>query len=644
MFNLDDELELLRQKHQQQGYVPPKPSAYSNENDLLTLLGAAGIGAGNMLNNTVFGGAGQILGTLGAGVEYISPFSGNQNDKVMDAMRLGVPYETAKQLYPNIDSWLTSLGKGSLEIQNAIAEPLSNARQSLLGDNPTLAAQIAEGTGSSLGFMLAGLGGRALAGGSNIAGALASGLTEALSESGGTLGEAYRQGRYDDGGLATANKSLAANAMLNFALDSSLGRFAPHTEKIRNPFTRFGVQTGEQIINELLQEPSQQVIEKAANRDLYGGEDFIPALGKATLGDENGENWLSTLGQVAPSVVGSTLLTQALLGGAGMAHPSTRQAVLQQFRNRNVDIEATKSQLEAQYDKRAKLQQRLEREKAGQNDQRVIDSLNLRIDKASRNIDRLNDALLPAVYEYEPQVLDEFAGRISHPAVKPNQHIDTQFRVVDVDSIITSHNDDLSLNENYPQQLQPRDRSKSASRRQIDLIAAHPDPALLGDSPNVFTGAPIIGNDNIAESGNGRIMALRRAYSQQPEAAKTYRQFIIDHAQEFGIDPQLAARMDKPVLVRVRTSDMNEQQRIDFTQQANESELLGKSPSENALNDVSLLDPSLIQLFDTDKSIGDNTEFVRGFIAKLPRNEAAALTLADGKPNKIGRASCRERV
>ena len=93
-------------------------------------------------------------------------------------------------------------------------------------------------------------------------GAIASGATEALSESGGTLADAYRHGQYDNGGLAAANKSLVTNAVLNSALNAGLGMFAKHNQAIRNPITRFLSQTGEQVVNELLQEPSQQVIEK----------------------------------------------------------------------------------------------------------------------------------------------------------------------------------------------------------------------------------------------------------------------------------------------------------------------------------------------------------------------------------------------
>ena len=190
---IDEQIELLNQKHSNNPYVAPQVlnSITDNNNgisDFDTWIQAAGIGAGNMLNNTIFGGLGQILGSIGAGVEYVSPFSGSQADERINLLRLGIPYETAKEIYPDQDSWLTSLAKGSLGIQNTISDKINAYRSNIFSDNPDYGTQVAEGTGSSLGFMGMGLLTAALSG-NPILGGLVSALTEAGSESGGVLGD-----------------------------------------------------------------------------------------------------------------------------------------------------------------------------------------------------------------------------------------------------------------------------------------------------------------------------------------------------------------------------------------------------------------------------------------------------------------------
>ena len=274
---LDEQILQLKKKHSDPNYVAPNLQNVvpqdDNEQGLGTWLGAAGIGAGRMLNNTITGGIAQILGSIGSGVEWISPWSGSQADDRVRLMSLGIPYETAKQIYPDQDSWLTSGAKGLLEAQNYIDDNLTELRNEVVGDNPSYGTQVAEGVGSSLGFMTAGAL-TALATGNPLAGALISGITEAASESGGTLGDAYRQGLYDNGGLAAANKSLGANALLNSGLNIAGGMFSPWMSRIRNPLTRYATQTAGQVLNELVQEPSQQTIEKSAQQSLNNGGNF----------------------------------------------------------------------------------------------------------------------------------------------------------------------------------------------------------------------------------------------------------------------------------------------------------------------------------------------------------------------------------
>ncbi|MBR0168719.1 MAG: hypothetical protein IJQ08_08605, partial [Synergistaceae bacterium] len=639
---IDEQIEILNQKHSNNPYVAPQVlnSITDNTNgisDFNTWIQAAGIGAGNMLNNTIFGGLGQILGSIGAGVEYVSPFSGSQADERINLLRLGIPYETAKEIYPDQDSWITSLAKGSLGVQNSINDAINSYRSNIIGDNPDYGTQVAEGTGSSLGFMGAGMGASYLAGlaglgplGIILAGALAAGGLEALSESGGTLGEAYRLGKYDEGGLAAANKSFLTNAALNFTLDSGLGFFAPWTAGIRNPITKFAARTAGSVLNELIQEPSQQVIEKSAVESLNNGGNFMTALGHEF------PHWWETAKQLAPSVAGSSLLTSLITGGAGLANPNIRRTVASQFAHRNEeDTSQAKKDIQAHYDAIARLRRRIEREQTTGNNQAVIDSLNHRIEKRIRQIQRLTDTF--SLYNFTPAPSNRFDGNISQVVTRDgNPAVNTQFMLIDASDLITSHNDDFTPNPNF-NQTQPRFRGREEAQNEVAKMAATLDPNSLGENYHAQSGAPIVAlvdGKYQTISGNGRVMATRRAYSQHPEKAQNYRQFIIDNASRFGVDPDLARKLKNPVLVR-RIVDEN----IDlakFANEANESNIQALSTAENATKDAQNLTDDIISKYDPDKDIPHNSDFLKAFRGIIPENERNAFFDTNGNLSKNG--------
>ena len=589
---IDEQIELLNQKHSNNPYVAPQVlnSITDNNNgisDFDTWIQAAGIGAGNMLNNTIFGGLGQILGSIGAGVEYVSPFSGSQADERINLLRLGIPYETAKEIYPDQDSWLTSLAKGSLGIQNTISDKINAYRSNIFSDNPDYGTQVAEGTGSSLGFMGAGAGASYLAGlaglgplGIILAGALAAGGLEALSESGGTLGEAYRLGKYDEGGLAAANKSFVANALLNSGLNYGLGFFSPWTASIRNPITKFAARTAGSVLNELIQEPSQQVIEKSAVESLNNGGNFLTALGHEF------PNWWDTAKQLAPSVAGSSLLTSLITGGAGLANPNIRRTVASQYIHRDEDTAQAQKDIQAHYDSIEALKRRIEREKSGNNNQKVIDSLNNRIEKRIRQIQRLTDTYSLYNFNYTPEN-SQGNGNTADISTADNRYnnVKTQYKLAELDSLITQINQDGTLNPKFPQALRTDERSAPDYLERVNNIAENLDPALLGESPDTLTGAPIVGADSIVEAGNARIMALRQAYSSNPEKAALYRQWLNDNSERLGLDPKELQHMKNPVLVRQRLSDVRN--RADFAKSANMSEApQNTNPEQNSGNNM----------------------------------------------------------
>ncbi|MBQ4430783.1 MAG: hypothetical protein II877_04715, partial [Synergistaceae bacterium] len=617
--NFIDE-QLLQLKHSDPNFVAPNlqnviPQVDNSPfTDNGNWLEAAGIGASNMLNNLGLGGVAQVLGNLGAGVEYISPFSGSRDSDRARLESWGVPPEIARQAYPDEDSWLTSGAKGLLEAQNFIADKIKAWRDEAIGDNPSYGTNVAEGVGSSGGFMLGGTLATIASGGNPIVGAIISGVTEALSESGGTLGDAYRQGLYDNGGLAAANKSFLSNAALNSGLNLMGGMFSPWMSNIRNPLTRYAAQTAGEVLNELVQEPSQQVIEKSALESLGNGGNFTSALW------QNIPEWWDTAKQLAPTVSASSLITSLLKTGYDMSSAQNRQIVRDQWRNRMYDPQKTADSLKSELDARQRLLNQLQREKNTVNDEAKIAAINDSIAKAERRIAMYQDRLKPGNLDYTPNPYDEFSGKVSPVSTIAGQNTyNTAFKLMEADDITTSHNDDFSVNPNFPQERQIRNRSNSVSQQEVERIAATLDPNALGDNYLAQNGAPIIAEDNSDLSGNGRVLAIRRAYSHHPEQAKKYRQFIIDNAANFGVDPDLAARMKKPVLVRVLLGDND---LAKFATEANSNTIQQLSAGEQAIKDLDIINKSgIMQKFDPLKPLAQQTEVLKDFAAGLQPNE-----------------------
>lgn len=221
--------------------------------------------------------------------------------------------------------------------------------------------------------------------------------------------------------------------------------------------------------------------------------------------------------------------------------------------------------------------------------------------------------------------------------------LDGQYALMEADDLTTSHDENLRPVPTYPAELQPRERERHASELQVQQIVQRLDPARLGESADAATGAPIVGADGLVESGNARTIALKRVYQARGQKAENYRQFLRDNAARFGITPESVDALQKPVLVRVRTTPVN---RAEFARQANAATVARMSPSEQARADAAMLD-SLDDLQPDEAGdflSGASRPFVRRFLAKLPTTEQAGLIDQAGNLSQSGYARIRNAV
>ncbi|HEU4323297.1 MAG TPA: hypothetical protein VFS21_09100 [Roseiflexaceae bacterium] len=225
----------------------------------------------------------------------------------------------------------------------------------------------------------------------------------------------------------------------------------------------------------------------------------------------------------------------------------------------------------------------------------------------------------------------------------PTRVYEFRYRVVSLDELVTSNTDTGAINPAYDPALQPRQRDRAASQRQIDQVARRLTPeAYLLDFHQLDKGAPIIGSDRLVESGNGRTLALRRAREQHPERYAAYQAALRCQLAEVGLTPADLEGVADPVLVRERVTQVED--RAAFAREANAPPVLQMSTLEQALVDAQRLSNEAIlrlsvredQSIDQALRARSNAGFVRDFMGTLSENEQAVLMRRDGSLSQAG--------
>jgi hypothetical protein len=207
------------------------------------------------------------------------------------------------------------------------------------------------------------------------------------------------------------------------------------------------------------------------------------------------------------------------------------------------------------------------------------------------------------------------------------RQVETRMRVVDASELQAATGD-----------LQPRDRSRASSDEQINTIASQLDPQRLGFSSEADRGAPIIGPDMIVESGNGRVMAIRRAFEMFPERAQAYRDYLASQ----GYDTTGVAM---PVLVRERVTPMTLDERRAFVQEANQAATMALTPVEQANMDTAAMTDSVVDAW-RGGDVGDaqNRDFVSAFVGALPQAQRNALLDGNNRLSPDGATRIRRAL
>lgn len=222
-----------------------------------------------------------------------------------------------------------------------------------------------------------------------------------------------------------------------------------------------------------------------------------------------------------------------------------------------------------------------------------------------------------------------------------NDPVSFKWGVLDASQIIPSHDTNFKPRGDYDQPLQPRDRSRAATQEQVAELAARLNPERLTDSASTAEGAPLVGADNMVESGNGRTMGILRGYEANTPAAQAYRKHVLDNAGRYGLDPEQVKAIRQPILVRVRQGSLSAQDRAALAERMGASPVAAMSPTEKALIDARRLISSGALASYVPNEAGNlntapNDAFRTRFLGSLPTSERAEMYKPNGELSPDG--------
>ncbi len=210
------------------------------------------------------------------------------------------------------------------------------------------------------------------------------------------------------------------------------------------------------------------------------------------------------------------------------------------------------------------------------------------------------------------------------------------YAIVDIEELVPSHDLAMARNPAFPAELQPRDRGRAASGAQVAQIAASLNPRLLGETASAAEGAPVIRPDGVVLSGNGRTLALMRAYERNMKGADEYRAFLA----EAGYPVEDAAR---PALVRIARDLPDE---AAFARDANQRTTAAMSAAEQARADAAEIRVDDLALLDGNgPANARNADFVRRVVERISTEaERGALMDRYGRLSDAGAARVRNAI
>ena len=211
------------------------------------------------------------------------------------------------------------------------------------------------------------------------------------------------------------------------------------------------------------------------------------------------------------------------------------------------------------------------------------------------------------------------------------------YKVMSADDVVASNlpTDGLPVNSKYPSAMQPRNRQRAAMQEQITSMSNNLRPADLTESRNLNQGAPVIKSDGAVLNGNGRTIAIQRAWLNGK--ADKYKQYLLDNAEKLGINPADIEGTEHPILVRVVQDKLSKDDIMSMINSTTGGQRM--SPSEQAKVDSGKIKSSTLNQYvaGSDLTSAANRNFLRDVLADIiSPSERNAYYSKEGAINQDG--------
>lgn len=160
---------------------------------------------------------------------------------------------------------------------------------------------------------------------------------------------------------------------------------------------------------------------------------------------------------------------------------------------------------------------------------------------------------------------DALIGKESDVKFATNDTQQARYAIIEAESLQPSHIRGYQNQLHFIPEAQPKDRSDVVSEQAAVRIAANINPEEITTSATAYTGAPTINARGEVIQGNSRADALRAVWeSFRDTSGAKYKQYLIDNAEDLGIDPEAIEGMKSPVLVHL--ADVSDERAIELGQ------------------------------------------------------------------------------
>lgn len=204
----------------------------------------------------------------------------------------------------------------------------------------------------------------------------------------------------------------------------------------------------------------------------------------------------------------------------------------------------------------------------------------------------------------------KFTDKVSQPG---------HLALIEAEQLQPSHMNGQPNVTHFIPEAQPKKRTDKASTISSEKIAANINPAEITSSVTAYTGAPTVNSRGETIQGNNRSAALKLMWSNHADQAGIYKQYLMDHADEFGLKAEDIAKMKNPVLVNM--VDVDDNKAIELGQ--------------HSAQDTESGGVERIKVKNTIQKMGDDMKSFAKRLLESSDDEASFSQLVDKNGNKV---------